>query len=208
MREACAGAAWWWVASSATWVRLYINMLMKTIIGIGIIATMLAGGGLGASAFAAATEPISGKQAFQVLKGLAGEWTGKMQEGGAEPSVTILYRVTAAQSAVVETLFPNTDHEMVTVYHMDGEKLVLTHYCAAGNQPHMALTKKATSADLVFDFVSGSNMNPKKDAHMHSAHIHLESADRILGEWTGFKDGKPNHSAKFWLTRKKLAVTS
>ena len=47
------------------------------------------------------------------------------------------YAVTAAGSAVVETVFPGTEHEMVTVYHADGSDLVLTHYCMEGNQPRM-----------------------------------------------------------------------
>ena len=155
---------------------------------------------------AADSSPISGRQAFELMKRLAGEWSGKMDEEGSQPPVTVTYRVTAAQSAVLETLFPGTEHEMVTLYHMDGEKLVLTHYCAAGNQPHMVLTKKSTPTDLRFDFVSGSNVNPKKDMHMHSAHIHLAGSDTISGEWTGFQDGKPGHVARFSLSRKKDAA--
>ena len=47
----------------------------------------------------------------------------------------MVYGVTAAGTAVMEALFPETDHEMLTVYHLEGNDLVLTHYCAMGNQP-------------------------------------------------------------------------
>jgi hypothetical protein len=44
--------------------------------------------------------------------------------------VRVEYRVTGAGSAVVETLFPGTPHEMVTVYHARKGVLCMTHYCA------------------------------------------------------------------------------
>ena len=61
----------------------------------------------------------------------------RMNSGQPTDQVVSTYRVTAAGSAVMEVLFPGTDHEMVTVYHQDGDDLILTHYCAAGNQPRM-----------------------------------------------------------------------
>src|SRR5690348_2757738 len=71
---------------------------------------------------------------FERLKSLAGDWMGK-GPGGQE--ITMLrFRVTAGGSALEETEFPGTDHEMVTVFHMDGDRLALTHYCHLGNQPH------------------------------------------------------------------------
>jgi hypothetical protein len=129
---------------------LPIKALMKTI--VKLCAAAAACGLLlsGARAAAAEAARISGKDAFEILKGFAGEWTGKVAEGEPVPNPSVIYHVTAAQSAVVETLFPGTAHEMVTVYHMDGDKLVMTHYCAAGNQPHMRLAKKSTRTDLLF----------------------------------------------------------
>jgi hypothetical protein len=151
------------------------------------------------------TPAISGKEAFEMMKKLAGEWEGKAPASGKMPAVTVTYRVTAAGSAVVETLFPGTGHEMVTMYTMEGDKLALTHYCAMGNQPHMVLNAKSTATDLIFDFAGGANINPAKDIHMHSAHIHFDSTDRITGEWVGYADGKPTETTKFDKTRKKAA---
>ena len=78
------------------------------------------------------------------------------------------YRVTGAGSALVETQFPGSPHEMVTVYYVDGNDLVLTHYCAARNQPRMKLVR-ATDTDLVFEFTGRSNLDPAKDMHTHDA---------------------------------------
>ena len=51
----------------------------------------------------------------------------------------VVFHVTAANSVVIETMFPGSDHEMVNTYHIDGDNLVMTHYCAMGNQPHLKL---------------------------------------------------------------------
>ena len=176
---------------------------MKTI--TAICGTLLLFGPLNLSTLGAtqASQPVSGKAAFEVMKGLAGEWHGKVDDQATGPEATITYRVTSAGKAVLETLFPGTDHEMVTVYYLDGDKLVLTHYCAMGNQPRMVLSKNSTAQDLAFDFAGGSNINPKKDRHMHSARIQVEDAQTIKGEWVGFEDGKATGAKKFFLARKK-----
>src|SRR5262249_22552816 len=78
-----------------------------------------------------AAVPEAGKNAgFEQFKLLAGEWTGQAVKGPkAGMEVRAAYKVTAGGSAVVETLFPGTDHEMITVIHRDGDDLLLTHYC-------------------------------------------------------------------------------
>src|SRR5262245_23582703 len=67
---------------------------------------------------------------LEQFKQLAGDWVGKEVKGPNEgKEVRASYKVTSGGSAVVETLLPGTDHEMVTVIHPDGNDLVLTHYC-------------------------------------------------------------------------------
>jgi hypothetical protein len=78
-----------------------------------------------------------------------------------------VYRVTSGGSAVVETLFPNTDHEMVTVIHPDGEDLLLTHYCMVGNQPQMKAPGTSAGKEVAFKFVRATNLKSADDMHMH-----------------------------------------
>ena len=140
------------------------------------------------------------KAALGRLRALAGEWTGEVQ---GQP-IAVRYRVIGNGSAVVEELFPGTDHEMLTVYHLDGDDLRLTHYCAARNQPRMKLDRaKSKPDDLVFAFDGGYNIDPEKDAHMHSGRIQFLDADHILAEWAGYAAGKPGHVARFDMKRKK-----
>jgi hypothetical protein len=133
---------------------------------------------------------------------LAGEWQGRIGDREQGPPMTVLYRTTAAGNTVMETLFPGTPHEMITMYHLDTGKLVLTHYCAAGNQPKMALTKKSTADVLDFNFIGGANIQSRRDGHMHAARLRFEGKDGLAAEWDYFQDGKKAETKKFFLKRK------
>lgn len=136
------------------------------------------------------------------LKGLAGTWTGTGGHGEQKMEMSVVYRVTGGGSAVVETLFPGTEHEMVTVYHMNGDRLELTHYCAAGNQPHMVAEPSKDPNVLSFRCAGGTNMK-ESDMHMHAATLTFLDADRMKGVWSSVRDGKPAGDAVFDLARKK-----
>lgn len=145
-----------------------------------------------------ASKPSAADAAFDRFKALEGTWIGKAD---GEPT-TVAYHVTGAGSAVVETLFPGTGHEMVSVYHKDGDRLVLTHYCAAGNQPTMITAPNPGTKSLLFEFDHGTNMKPT-DEHMHSVRFAFVDADHLESAWTSFKDGKAGHTVTFALERKK-----
>jgi len=140
---------------------------------------------------------------FAQLKGLAGEWTGQGGHEVGDHDATVSYKLTAAGSTVMETIFAGTPHEMVTMYHLDGDALVLTHYCALGNQPRMKSAPSGDPKKLVFRFLDGTNLDAAKDMHMHEATIELVADDHIRSAWTSYTNGKPDSTAKFDLKRKK-----
>jgi len=163
-------------------------------------ALMIAPIALAFGADAPAALPSDAQAAWDSLKKLTGEWEG--DAGGSKAS--IVYRVTSNGNTVMETLFPGTSHEMITMYHLDGAQLVLTHYCSAGNQPRMALDAKASKPGyLVFSFAGGTNLDPQKDGHIHAGRIKLVDDDHIESEWDHWENGKAGHSMKFALTRKR-----
>ena len=96
-------------------------------------------------------------------------------------------RDASVSKEVMERLFEGQPHEMVTMYHLDGDELVLTHYCAMGNQPHMALQSESTAERLVFDFVSGGNMASTNDMHMHSGAIRFLNTNQLEAFWDVFQ---------------------
>ena len=172
-------------------------------------------------------KPAATHPGFEKLKQLAGEWVEVAEPGGEKEAkgekagkeakeekgekeakmeagqLTAIYKVTSAGSAVMETLFPGTPHEMVTMYHLDGPDLMLTHYCAAGNQPRMKLEKSDDPSKLVFKFSGGTNMDPTKDAHMHDLTITFIDNDHFRSEWTSYDDGKKSGVHTFEMKRKK-----
>jgi hypothetical protein len=161
---------------------------------IAVVAVLV-----GAAAGRAGAGPATGLERF---KALAGEWVaaedGEMAKRG---DLVARYSVTASGSAVVETIFPGSAHEMVTVYHLDGPDLVLTHYCMEGNQPRMrAKASGGTRVDFAYD--GGTNIDPGRDRHMHSAWFEFLGADEIRNEWTELAAGKPVFVAQSHLVRK------
>jgi len=163
---------------------------------------------LGAVALAGLTLPaahaadVNGSEAYQQMTKLAGEWKGTMQTADGSP-VSVVYKVTSAGKTVMETLGPGSEHEMVSMYHMDGPALVMTHYCSQGNQPHLRLNEsKSSPKEFVFDFVGGTNLDAAKDSHIHGLVLRIKSENQMEAEWTSYKDGKKADVMLFLLTRK------
>lgn len=141
---------------------------------------------------------------FEQLKKLVGEWSGTGEHVGQDKfETTVKYRLTANGSTLVETLFCDSDHEMFTMYHLDGDRVLLTHYCAAGNQPRMRAESSADPKTIAFKFLDGTNLKPDTDLHMHDATLKFVGDDHIQTEWILHVKGQPAGAAKFDLKRKK-----
>lgn len=134
------------------------------------------------------------------MKSLEGEWQ-KIDEHGVAQTTNV-FKVTSNGSAVREIMFPNTDHEMINLYHMDGPDLVLTHYCAMGNQPRM---KAAAGNGRIIEFKIDSVGNWAGPAQLYMGAMRLEITDEnhIAEHWTHFENDKAAPGADFVLTRKK-----
>ena len=111
---------------------------------------------------------------FDQFKQLAGEWVGK--ETGKNGRVHVTYKVTSGGSAVVETILPGTDHEMVTVIHPDGDDLLLTHYCMLGNQPHMKATPQGGRQQ------GRLQLRPRDEREIRQGHVHARRHVHLRGQ--------------------------
>ncbi len=145
--------------------------------------------------------PYTGSPEFERMKQLVGVWEGTSDTGKGEEKVRVEYRLTSGGSALVETLFPGKNEEMVSVYHDRKGKLAMTHYCMLRNQPRMILTKSdAQTIELVFA-KKGNDINPAKEKHMHAVRITFTDNDHIIQKWTHFDKGKDAGGVTFTLTR-------
>jgi hypothetical protein len=135
---------------------------------------------------------------FERLKTLVGDWKGTATGGG---SVQSSYKLVAGGSAIEEHL---SHEDMVTLYHLDGKRLMLTHYCAAQNQPRMrAAAYKEGDNVLKFAFFDATNMPDKFATHMHDVTFTFHDKDHFTQEWTMYQDGKPTMKVTMDLERVK-----
>jgi hypothetical protein len=142
---------------------------------------------------------VDAHTAFARVKSLAGDWEGRTAGPDSAPA-RVEFRLSGGGSTVVERMFPGTEHEMVTVYHMAGEDLVLTHYCAMGNQPRMKLVSGGAAGELVFDFVGGDNIEPATTTHMHTGRMTI-SSESYEARWTVYREGREAGSHGFAMKR-------
>ena len=134
-------------------------------------------------------EADAARLAFEQLKSLAGTWQAESTAGWAEP---VTFEVLARGSAVMSrTAFKDApDRTMVTVFTLDGDRLVLTHYCEARNQPHLAATEISADATSVrFEFVRGGNLPSRDHGHMDQAVYEFAGPDEFSSRWTWYQDG-------------------
>jgi hypothetical protein len=122
---------------------------------------------------------------FDQLKGLEGNWAGKNQQG--QP-VEVTFRMTAGGSALMSEIHGHGPENMITMFHMDGDRLLMTHYCGAGNQPRMKVVS-SDAKSVSFEFFDGTNIGPG-DGHMQHVTFSQPDADHHVEEWTFLDHGK------------------
>lgn len=161
-------------------------------------------GGLLLAAPAVAQESHPADQpspAFDRLKTLAGEWEGTAVEEGKPVPARTTYRVVSDGSALLNDLDPGTPHEMVTMFHMDGKELLMTHYCAAHNQPRLRAVPGSDPKVIAFEFKDATNLASPDAGHMHRVKFKILDADHHVEEWTYLDHGK-EQTGRFEFHRK------
>lgn len=143
------------------------------------------------------------KSQFELLRSLEGNWTAVMESDGKKQESETQFHVTGAGSAIAETIGKGTDHEMISMYHVDGGHLMHTHYCALGNQPRMLAKAGDAKDEIAFEFLDATNMPSPKAVHMHQMRIVVHDSNHVEEWWQGFKDGVMMHEGHFVLTRKQ-----
>lgn len=152
--------------------------------------------------------PVKQNAALEKIKSLAGDWVQVEEAETAAkekraPQIASSYHITGDGSAICETMMAGTPYEMITMYHADGDGLMLTHYCASHNQPQMKAAKPADPNKIEFKFAGGANIDPARDSHMHDLTLTIVDADHIKADWTYWADGKSGGTHTFNLVRRK-----
>jgi hypothetical protein len=122
------------------------------------------------------------------IKKLEGTWTTSPASPGA-PAMSVVFKPTSGGSAVIETMFPGSDHEMINLFTADGDKVLLTHYCMLGQQPRMRQTASSDDKTMKFEFVDGGNIKSRDEGHMDAVALTIDG-DKLTEDWTFYADGK------------------
>jgi hypothetical protein len=185
--------------------------MKRTIIMVSSLALVLAlvpasaGQSKDAKKVVSAPEKVvyDAASAFEFLKTLAGDWdraSGGHEHGSSSRLVS--FKVTAAGSSIIETYNAGEPSEMISVYHMDGNQLLLTHYCALKNAPIMKFEKSDKPGEIKFGFHGGTNFDPKVDAHVHQGAFEIKDKNTVESNFVGFANGKPQPIGAAILKRK------
>ena len=143
---------------------------------------------------------------FDQLKSLNGTWEGKSpKDDPYNPkgdSFKVIFRPTAGGSALMSEIMGKED--MITMFHMDNNRVLATHYCGAGNQPRMVASSSPDGKTITFNFVDVTNLATPKSGHMDHFVITMVDPDHHTEDWTFVQDGKET-KAHFELSRAKTA---
>ena len=146
--------------------------------------------------FTAAAFASDAQASFEKLKSLQGSWSGKGMKG----DVQVSFRVTSAGSVIMSEI--HSDEDMISMIHLDGDRLMLTHYCGAGNQPRMVARLSPDGKTITFNFLDATNILSSQPGHMERVVITLIDNDHHTEEWEFLgNDGKTQEHELFDLHR-------
>jgi hypothetical protein len=147
------------------------------------------------------------QKSFDKLKTVAGSWEGQVttvpQQAEVEGKLMqVSLRLTSMGNALVhEMTGAGRPDDPITMFYLDGDRLLLTHYCDAGNRPRMAGKMSADGKTVEFDFldVAGGTQY----GHMHHAVFTVIDANHHTEDWTYMMPGDKPVRAHFDLQRTK-----
>ena len=120
------------------------------------------------------------EEAFDRLATLKGEWRGE-QEG---VKICLIYTLTANGSALMEEFRPESGAVMITMFTVDGDHLIATHYCSAKNQPQMMTSAITNVEKLAFSLARITGLKSPDDWHNTGLTMIQEDNDHLTQEWT------------------------
>jgi hypothetical protein len=147
-----------------------------------------------------AAEKSNSILAFEQLASLVGQWKGVQ----ANTEIKLTYTLTANGSALMEESQPAGEAAMITMFTVDGDHLIATHYCSMGNQPQM-VTKPITepsAKNLTFSLSRVTGLKTPEDFHNTALTITMEDGQHLTQLWTYEYNGKKGtNTFRFTRTR-------
>lgn len=144
---------------------------------------------------ACALAQTGAQKAFTAIKSMPGTWEGSSVEG----PVTVTFKITSGGSAVMSEIVGKED--MISMFHLDNDRLLLTHYCAVGNQPRMQAAVSPNGKVITFTYIDATNLTTPDAGHMQQMILTMIDDNHHTEEWV-FADHGGEHRVLFDLHRK------
>jgi hypothetical protein len=147
------------------------------------------------------------QKSFDKMKTLAGSWEGQVTSNPPNPEienkhVKATLRVTSMGNTLVhEMTGEGRPDDPMTMFVVEGDRLLLTHYCDANNRPRMVGRASADGKTVEYDFLDVTG--DLKYGHMQHAVFTFIDADHHSEEWTFAGPGGEAMRARMDLQRTK-----
>ena len=139
------------------------------------------------------------QKAFSAIKNLPGTWEQKTADGR---TIQVTFKVVSGGSAVMSEIMGQGPEDMITMFHMDGpNKLLMTHYCGAGNQPRMQAAVSPDGKTVTFTYFDATNLDAPDAGHMQKMVLTMLDENHHTEDWT-FADHGKEMKESFDLRRK------
>ena len=140
--------------------------------------------------FALAATQLFADSGLDKIKSLVGEWETTTPEG----PTTVKYELISNGTAVEERLGVHGG-EMVSIYHMNGDKLMMTHYCSSNNQPRF---EGAVQGDTItFSYLDATNLPNESAPHITGLVMNFKDADHFTEQWSTNAPGEHGMTMNF-----------
>lgn len=138
---------------------------------------------------------------FTLMKKMVGTWD--VEDTKDKNKFKIVYSMASSDRCIKETMDMG-NHSMDTLYCDNGDSVIATHYCAAGNQPRLKSMPLAANAKTVtFDFLDATGMSSPDEGHMHKLVMDMPGTDKVTAKWSFYEKGAEKNVSTFAMTRKK-----
>ena len=135
-----------------------------------------------------ASSQTAAQKSFDQLKSLTGTWEGKNSQG---MPIQVSFRDVAGGSALMSEIHGYGPENMVSMFHLDGpNRLMITHYCGAGNQPRMTASASPDGKTITFNFLDATNLATPDAGRMQRVVFTIIDANRHTEDWTFAASGK------------------
>jgi len=158
-----------------------LRMILRKI-GFLLFVTLAASAALGSS-----------ETAFETFKGFEGKWA--IRSGQKTLPFEMTYESGSKGSIVTEQF-----GKELSVFYRDGQSLLMTHFCNAGNQPRLRLREDTRPGVFEFQMFDITNLQNADADHVEKV-VYKIVDDKTIDLEIVWKNRKSEESEKYTLTR-------